>query len=212
MQIIPTILVQTKTEWQNEIRRLANIFSRVQIDVIDGQFAANTTVSFNDMGDLPEAAKDFHLMVVEPINWVEKCRGKGASLVIGQIEKMSDQKKFIEMVKLGNMKAGLALDLETEVDKLDKSAINLADHILLMSVKAGFSGQLFDERVLAKIKIVRQMVGEGIEISVDGGINETNIRSVVQAGANVVYLGKTILEADDVENKLSELRKAISYV
>jgi len=205
VQIIPTILVKTSAAWQQRVNQLADISQRLQVDILDGRFANNTTISIDQIKNDRGLILDIHLMVEEPINWVEPCRSKGASLVIGQIEKMSGQRRFVEIVKWANMKAGLALDLETDVNRLDANVINLVDHILIMSVKAGFSGQLFDERVLAKIKAVRSMVGEKIEIGVDGGINETNIRQVVETGADVVYVGKALWEATNIQEKLNQL-------
>jgi len=145
-------------------------------------------------------------MVEEPIYWLEKCRQIKADLVIGHIEKMANQVKFMEKAGMGDMRVGLGLDLDTEVEKLDKEALSRADHLLLMSVKAGFSGQEFDSRTLDKIKRLRSLVGENLEIGVDGGINENNIRQIVEAGADVLCVGSALWEVKDTRQALKKLK------
>lgn len=208
MVIVPTILVKTQNEWHERIKQVRGVFDRVQIDVIDGQFAEAKTLDFSQMTGLEKFRPDFHLMVKEPIFGVEKCRRLGAGWVTGQIEQMSNQGKFVEMVKLGNMKAGLAVDLNTGLDQLDKPVLAKIDHLLLMSVKAGAGGQLFAPQVLAKIKAARQLVGNRVEIGVDGGIDEASIAQVARAGADVAYIGSALGKARDIQEKFEQLKKA----
>lgn len=208
LHIVPTMLVSTPEEWQERVERIRGVFDRVQIDVIDGKFAETKTLNFSQMTGAENFQLDLHLMVEEPINWVEKCRRLNAGWVTGQIEWMSDQMKFVEMVKMGNMKAGLALDLDTKLDQLDKTVLSEIDQLLLMSVKAGFSGQLFDKKVLPKIEAARKVVGPEVEIGVDGGINVTNVGRVAQAGADVAYVGSALWQTEDVGKKLEELKAA----
>ena len=205
-KIIPAILVKTPEEWQEKIQKIQSLVSRIQIDIIDNRFADNKTIDLTEIKILPEMKIDVQLMVEEPIFYIEKCRQTEASLVIGQVEMMKNQLEFVEKAKTGKMKAGLGLDLDTEVEKLDKEALLRADHLLLMSVKAGFSGQEFDSRALDKIKRLRSLVGENLEIGVDGGINETNIGSIVEAGANILYIGSALWKMEDIHRALEKLR------
>jgi ribulose-phosphate 3-epimerase len=209
MVIVPTILVSTQEEWQERVQRIRGFSDRVQIDVIDGKFAANKTVDFSQMTGVEGLKLDLQLMVEEPIDWVEKCRKLGASLVIGHVEKMADQKQFVELVKMGNMRVGLGLDLDTDLSALDSRMVGRIDHVLLMSVKAGFSGQLFQEKVLPKIEAARQMVGSQIEISVDGGINATNVSRIARVGADVAYVGSALWEAQNLQERFEELKAAV---
>ena len=204
-KIVPVILTKTFQEFKEKLTRVQGLVDRVQVDIIDGQFTNNQTIGVEEIINPNNVQLDIHLMVNEPIYWVEKCRKIGTSLVVGQIEKMSSQKKFLEIVKMGNMQAGLGLDLNTNLEEIDKEVIPQIDHILLMSVKAGFSGQEFDDQVLEKIKRARKLVGKSIEVGVDGGINEANIKKVVKAGANVLYLSSALWRADNMKRKLSEL-------
>ena len=206
VKIIPAILPKTRQEWQEKLDKIQGLVSRVQVDIIDGRFADNKTIDLAEIKILPEMKIDVQLMVEEPIYWLEKCRQIKAALVVGHIEKMTNQVEFMETAVMGNMKVGLGLDLDTEVEKLDKEALSRADHLLLMSVKAGFSGQEFDSRVLNKIKRLRGLVGESLEIGVDGGINEYNIRQIVEAGADVLYVGSALWEVKDTRQALKKLK------
>ena len=140
---------------------------------------------------------------------MEKCKKIGASSVIGQIEMMQDQLEFIEMVKRGKMRTGLGLDLDTELEELNKEILGKVDQVLLMSVKAGFSGQEFNLKVLEKIRRLRSLVGERTEISVDGGINEDNCKQVVEAGANVLCIGSALWNASNLKSKIQKFRELV---
>jgi len=209
VQIVPAILPRTIEEWQEKTRKIQSLVSRAQVDIIDNKFADNKTIDLSDIKPLPRLKLDVQLMVEEPIHWLEKCKKIGASLVIGQIEMMQGQLEFVEKAKMGKIKVGLGLDLDTEVEKLNKEALSRADHVLLMSVKAGFSGQEFDSRVLDKIKRLRSMVGENLEISIDGGINEYNIKQIVEAGADVLCIGNALWSAPDLKSKIQQFRELV---
>jgi len=209
VQIVPAILPRAIEEWQEKTRKIQSLVSRAQVDIIDNKFADNKTIDLSDIKPLPRLKLDVQLMVEEPIHWLEKCKKIGASLVIGQIEMMQGQLEFVEKAKMGKIKVGLGLDLDTEVEKLNKEALSRADHVLLMSVKAGFSGQEFDSRVLDKIKRLRSMVGENLEISIDGGINEYNIKQIVEAGADVLCIGNALWSAPDLKSKIQQFRELV---
>jgi ribulose-phosphate 3-epimerase len=154
---------------------------------------------------------DFHLMTKEPALWVERALRGGADRVIGQIEGMSDQVAFIGKVAEVGLSVGLALDLDTGIDKIDPTILSNLDVVLVMSVKAGFSGQEFDKRALAKVKELGELRAKDdtpFKICVDGGITEENIREVVKAGADEVAIGKRIFDGDLAQN-LERFRKQI---
>lgn len=204
--IVPAILPKTLKEWQEKIRRIQGLVSRAQVDIIDNQFADNKTIDLNKIKPWVEINLDVQLMVKEPIFWVGKCRKIGASLVIGQIEMMPNQLEFIEMVKQSRMRTGLGLDLETALERLDREVIGKIDHVLLMSVKTGFSGQKFNLKVLEKIKKLRNLAGKNLEIGVDGGICEHNIRQLIEAGADVLYIGSALWRVKDIHQTLEKLK------
>ncbi|MCL5433015.1 MAG: HisA/HisF-related TIM barrel protein, partial [Patescibacteria group bacterium] len=114
----------------------------------------------------------------EPINYLKPFSEAGFKRFIGHVEKMSDQVEFIAKGELLG-EVGLAIDLPTPIDSI-KVPLDDLDCLFFMSVKAGFSGQKFSDDVLEKIKSVRQKTL--IPFEVDGGVNEQNIRRLLEAG------------------------------
>jgi ribulose-phosphate 3-epimerase len=153
---------------------------------------------------------DYHLMVDEPVDWVERCVRGYADRIIGQIEKMSDQVEFVKRVQESGAQVGLAIDLDTPVSELDSTILNNLDVVLVMSVTAGFGGQRFDDRALTKIDQldeIRSRDDTPFKICDDGGITLENIDDVRRMGVNEVCIGKRLLEGDIVEN-YNEFKKA----
>ena len=204
IEIIPSILTSDPNEARELILRCNGVTKRVSVDIIDGKFADNKTIEPDAVYDIDTDLKiDYQLMVMEPVNWVEKCIRGQAERIIGHIENMEDQAKFVGKVQELGVKVGLALDLDTSVEKLDSLILNDLDVVLVMSVKAGFGGQVFDESVIDKIKQldeVRKSDNTPFKIHIDGGITSDNIRKVALAGADEVSVGRFLFKGDLAEN------------
>ncbi len=178
--IVPTILAKDATEFEETLKKVWGLVKRVQFDIIDGKFAPNETV-------MPEVLKtidtivefDAHLMVEKPEGWINRCVECGITGVYGQVEKMLDIPMFVGDAQSAGLRVGLAYDLDTPLDGLEDYIDNL-DGVLLMSVKAGASGQEFDESVLEKIKKVRQL-SKSVKIIIDGGLDVENIKKCFAA-------------------------------
>jgi ribulose-phosphate 3-epimerase len=123
---------------------------------------------------------DIHLMVKEPIDWIEKCLFIGANRITGQVEMMSDREKFVRTVKDEGLEVGLAFDIETAVDNIPEET----DEILLMGRKAGFEEHPLDERIFNKIKETKKFKKT---IAIDGGVNLENIEKLKKSGVEIVY-------------------------
>ena len=138
MQIIPTILEKSFDQAWNKIRQVKEISKWVQIDVIDSKFNFGKTFELELLNNNPEETEnilwEIHLMVDEPINWIEKCNFVGALRIIGQVEKMSDRESFVDAVKNLGIDVGLAMDIDTEIGQIPKEV----DLILLMARKSAF--------------------------------------------------------------------------
>jgi len=185
MQIIPTIgLKKEFAEAEARIKELKDFSRWIQIDVSDNVFTPGKTFELELLSKLEADTKnnlwDVHLMVKEPINWIKKCVFVGASRIIGQAELMTEPKAFLEMVKSEAGEAGLAYDLDTEIGKINGDW----DMILIMGRKAGFGYFKFEEKVLDKIKKVKDM---GYVVGVDGGVDVDNMAKIEKAGADIIY-------------------------
>ena len=180
--IIPAILEENLEEIQKKLEICSSFASDIHIDFIDGEFAENK--SFLEFEPFKEYRQRFnleaHLMVKEPIDYLEKLAEAGFGTFVGHIEMMSDQVEFVAKgEELGSV--ALALDLNTPIEEI-KINLDDLDQILLMSVKAGKSGQEFDSSIISKIKSLREKYLGKIEI--DGGINKNTLPLAKSAGAN----------------------------
>ena len=215
VDIIPAILTNNVNEVIEKIGLCEDIVPRAQIDIIDGVFAENKTIDPVVLTNLETfVGLDFHLMVKEPVGWVEKSANAGADRIIGQIEMMESQKEFIEKVQLTNLRVGLAIDLATPVSALDPLILNNLDVVFVMAVKAGWGGQKFDETVLTKIQEldeIRIRDKTPFKICVDGGETESIINKTHFAGADEVVIGARIFNGNLKEN-IQKMREAGSTI
>jgi ribulose-phosphate 3-epimerase len=204
MIIVPAILTNDLGEFTTLIAKAEKATNRVQIDVIDDKFSNNKTVDPELLKNISTFLSfDFHLMVSQPIDWINKCINKETNTLIGQIEMMKDQNEFVDKVKEAGSLAGLGVDLDTPIEKLNKDALLKIDLILLMSVKAGFGGQEFDLATWDKIKEVvelRKQLNAKFKITVDGGITKEIVNQMKNYGVDEVYVGRRIFEPDLREN------------
>jgi ribulose-phosphate 3-epimerase len=218
--IVPAILEKDITAFEEKLKKVWGVTKRIQMDIIDGKFAPTETVMPEILLNI-DTIVDFEgqLMVDKPEEWVDRCAAAGMTALYGHVEKMENRAKFIADTEAAGMKAGLAFDIDTPLDGLEEMINNL-DGVLLMSVKAGSQGvQKFDERVLAKIKKVREM-SEFVTIVVDGGLNVENIKKclvaewsqeIAEDEFNKSFLGmefavgSDLLDAENVEEELKRL-------
>lgn len=211
VEIIPTILTSDVREIIEKFSRLEGLVGRVQIDIVDGQFAQNKTVDPSALETLDTTLNlDFHLMTKEPIDWIERAVRGGAERIIGQIEKMSDQAAYLGKVQELGKSVGLAIDINTPVSSFDPTILSNFDVVLVMSVKAGQGGQKFDERAVLKVKQlnkIRAKDGSSFRICVDGGITPEIVTELTKAGADEIAVGGRLFEGDLAVN-IEKYRKA----
>ncbi|MFA6602721.1 MAG: hypothetical protein WCT01_02855 [Candidatus Shapirobacteria bacterium] len=191
MIIIPTILekdpilaeerwgdIKTKTRW-------------VSVDVIDGIFSYGRTFDLEQVRKIiPDDNKlvEVHLMVKEPIGWINKTIEAGASRIIGQVEMMSDWANFVAKAKEEGLEAGLGWDIETEFNPKDVPLET--DVVLFMARKSGFESQPVDQRVWKKIKAAKKA---GFRVGVDGGIDKIMAKKLEEEGVDIAYIGSNYL-------------------
>jgi len=206
MEIIPTILTKDPIEAREKLGKIRGIAPWVQVDIIDGIFVPNKTIGLEVLEEERGGLKlEIHLMVSQPAGWLGRCQQILTDRVVAQVEMMNNINDFfLKATNLG-MEVGLALDLETPVEKIPQDLYSQLDLVLLMAVKAGQGGQNFDPKVLEKIKKIRGIIGDLVEIGVDGGLNEENIVKCKKEGATVFYVGKAFWEYPDLEERYQKL-------
>ena len=187
----------------------------IHFDVLDGQFVPSISFGMPVLASIHDATEQFmdaHLMVQEPIRYVEAFQKAGADCVTVHLEACEDVKTTLDKIHACGMKAGLAVNPETDVKEL-VPYLEDVEMILIMSVHPGFGGQKFIPESLDKIREVRAMLNEKnleTDIQVDGGIYVENVREVLDAGANVIVAGSAVFRGDAGENtaKFMEILKS----
>ena len=186
----------------------------IHFDVMDGMFIPSISFGMPVLASIHDATEQFmdaHLMVQEPIRYVEAFQKAGADYVTVHLEACEDVKTTLDKIHACGMKAGLAVNPETDVKEL-VPYLEDVEMILIMSVHPGFGGQKFIPESLDKIRAVRAMLNEKnleTDIQVDGGIYVENVREVLDAGANVIVAGSAVFRGDAGENtaKFMEILK-----
>ena len=187
----------------------------IHFDVMDGMFVPSISFGMPVLASIHDATEQFmdaHLMVQEPIRYVEAFQKAGADYVTVHLEACEDVKTTLDKIHACGMKAGLAVNPETDVKEL-VPYLEDVEMILIMSVHPGFGGQKFIPESLDKIREVRAMLNENnleTDIQVDGGLYVENVREVLDAGANVIVAGSAVFRGDAGENtaKFMEILKS----
>jgi ribulose-phosphate 3-epimerase len=186
----------------------------IHCDVMDGHFVPN--ISFGPL--VVEAVKrstslpvDVHLMIKSPEKYIKQFAEAGADFISVHVEEVVHLDRVINMIKELNVKAGVVLNPATPLNALD-NVLGIVDFVLLMSVNPGFGGQSFIDYVLEKVKDldkIRQERNLNFLIEVDGGIEESNIKNVSDAGCNMFVAGSAVFKTDNIVEAVTKLRNKI---
>ncbi|WP_287387430.1 ribulose-phosphate 3-epimerase [Lachnospira sp.] len=178
----------------------------VHIDVMDGSFVPNISLGIPVIKSIRSATKkvfDVHLMIDEPIRYIEEFANAGADIITVHVESCQDVKATLEKIKSFNCKAAITLNPKTPA-KAVIPYLSMVDMVLVMSVNPGFGGQKFIPESLDKVREIKKALEEknltNVNIEIDGGINIENLASVLEAGVNVVVAGSAIFKGDTAEN------------
>ena len=215
IKIAPSILSADFSRLGEHIKQLeAYGADMIHIDVMDGMFVPNISFGIPIIKSIRKLTKlpfDVHLMIEEPSRYIEDFVGAGADIITVHYETDRHIDRTINYIKSFGIKAGVALNPATSVDSI-KYLISNLDMVLIMSVNPGFGGQKYIEYCLDKISEVRALAdvyNKDIMIQVDGGVDETNIRSVVNSGANVIVAGSAVFKNDEIDKNIKSLRAGI---
>lgn len=211
--IVPAILTDSLATFSEQLKKVEKDFSSIQIDVMDGILVENKSFTereqVNDLNS--EAYFELHFMVKDPMSemalWTDVANVNSA---VFHIESDVDPEECIRHIRKHGWKAGIALNPETPLSKA-LPYLKLVDEVLFMTVHPGHQGSVFVEEVLEKIKEFKKL-NLNIVCSVDGGVNENTIKSVVDAGAEKLYVGSAIMSASDTEVAHENLIKAIGEI
>ena len=182
----------------------------IHLDVMDGHFVPNMSFGMPVIASLRKVSNQFfdvHLMIENTEKYVEAFAKAGADIITVHYESVKDMDSCIDLIKSFNKKVGIAINPDTPYEKVLPYADKI-DMILVMSVFPGYGGQKYIEDVNAKITALREKLGPDFLIEVDGGVKKENIKSVVEAGANVIVAGTAVFN-DDIEGSVAALKAEV---
>ena len=197
IQISPSILSADFSQLGSEIRKLEQGGADlIHVDVMDGHFVPNLTIGPPVIKNLRKYTKlpfDVHLMISPVHEYIESYADAGADIITIHPEATENLKESINLIKRLGKKVGVSLNPKTEIKTLIDEIDNI-DLVLVMSVNPGFGGQKFMPEVLDKIKELKRIKDKNqyhFDIEVDGGINFSNSKIVLEAGADILVSGTT---------------------
>ena len=214
IQISPSILSADFSRLGNEIKRLEEgRADMIHVDVMDGHFVPNLTIGPTVIKALRNYTKlpfDVHLMISSVHKYIKDYAEAGADIITIHPEATEDLSESINLIRKLNKKVGVSLNPNTNISILDGYLPNI-DLILIMSVYPGFGGQKFIPDAIEKIKSLKDIKEKNkyfFDIEVDGGINFSNSKEVINAGANILVSGTTIFKENngDIKKNIETLR------
>lgn len=199
IKISPSVLASDFANLEAELEKCSNGGAElIHLDVMDGHFVPNISIGAPVIAALDKVCDtpfDVHLMISDPLFYIDDFIKAGADIITFHIECESDIEKTIDKIVDAGCKAALAVKPNTPIEAvypyLDKLSM-----VLVMTVEPGFGGQSFMESTMPKIKELRAKC-PNIDIQVDGGINAETVKIAGRAGANVFVAGSAVFKSDD---------------
>ena len=203
--ICPTVTPSTPDPhtYREQIERVASLSDRIQIDLMDGDFAPNKNTNPIQVWWPENVKPDIHLMYRRPIEQIETLVSLKPSMVIIHAEAEGDLVGMIHHLQKLGIKAGVAILKPTQPNDVS-DLIAIADHVLIFSGELGFFGGHVDLGMLLKVPQIKA-INPSIEIGWDGGANETNVVQLAKGGIDVINVGGAIQRADNPQSAYDTL-------
>lgn len=210
--IAPSILSANFANLNADIKMLNNSAADwFHLDVMDGVFVPNISFGFpviKAIKKITEKPLDVHLMIVNPDLYLEAFKEIGASVLTVHLETCNHLNRTINTIKMLGMKAGVAINPHTSINLLE-DIISEIDVVCLMSVNPGFGGQKFIENTYQKISKLRDLIIQkksNCLIEIDGGVDLTNYKKLIETGANVLVAGNTVFSSNNPLETINTLK------
>ena len=200
MKLSPSLLSADFGNLRAEARQVEPLAEFFHIDVMDGHFVPNLTIGppvVNSLRNGLTKPFDIHLMIDYPIEYAPRFDVTPEDIITFHIESKDEPFRAIDEIRELGCKVGISLRPITPITAIFPY-LDLIDLVLVMSVEPGFGGQAFMPAAVERIEELKSEIGDrNVIISVDGGINETNVKKVVDAGAELIVAGSAIFKHAD---------------
>jgi len=182
------------------------------LDIMDGIFVPNISFGFPIIKAIKKNAKkplDVHLMIINPDKYITDFKNVGADILTVHAEACNHLHRTVQNIKANGMKAGVSINPHTPINVLE-NILNDIDLVLLMSVNPGFGGQKFIENTYNKIKQLKEInTNSNLIIEIDGGVDNTNAKKLINTGANALVAGSYIFKSNDKIKTINNLKNLV---
>ena len=211
IEVAPSVLSADFARLADEMAVVASAGVKIiHLDVMDGHFVPNITIGPPVVAKLRQHSDlvfDSHLMISEPERYVEAFVEAGVNNITFHIEATRQPERLVEKIHNLGCTAGVTFNPETPVEAIEKVA-PLCEMVLVMTVHPGFGGQKFMPEAAAKVVTVREIVGPGVRVEVDGGIDPQTAPLVVAYGADTLVSGNAVFGKPDRVAAIEAIRAA----
>jgi ribulose-phosphate 3-epimerase len=196
MKIVPAVLTDRKDILAGLLKAAEGFAEQVQIDIMDGRFVPSRSVSKQDLQGVSVSSwAEAHLMVEDPLSWLDSFQALGAKRIIFHFEIRQDKREVVAEIRKRNLEVGLAVNPPTQIEEF-KELVESVDTVLFMAVHPGFYGAQFVPEVVDKIKEFKRRY-PAKPAGIDGGVKLDNAKEISRFGLDFICVGSAIFNTPD---------------